>query len=371
MIAPFFMGTRMITAVVMVGQTGGGESPVSMVQNAKRAASRDLIEQLAVQELIERIVIVSPSIGELGSRPRVEYIQSPAAAIHVGRHLSQVASRYGVKRLLYFGGGSAPLLDDPALSDIVYWLAHAEQGIFTNNQFASDWAAIVPASILGQWKDRLPQDNMLGWVLSAEAGMEIQTFSASAKSRLDIDTPSDLLTLRLHPDTKPHLHRFLAALDLDTSRLEEALDVLATPASQILLAGRLAPEPWQALNKATHCWFRVISEERGMVSSGRQGRGEVYSILAEQIELVTLRPFFDRLAEQVQAAFIDTRVLMAHHGRWPSDDDRFASDLGLVDQIDDPWLKELSSAALDAPIPIVLGGHGLLAGDLFAFCDLL
>jgi len=31
----------------------------------------------------------------------------------------------------------------------------------------------------------------------------------------------------------------------------------------------------------------------------------------------------------------------------------------------------LSSAALDAPIPIVLGGHGLLAGDLFAFCDLL
>jgi hypothetical protein len=45
---------------------------------------------------------------------------------------------------------------------------------------------------------------------------------------------------------------------------------------------------------------------------------------------------------------------------WPSPEDRFASDLLLPDRILDPWLKALTRSALDAPIPILLGGHSLV-----------
>jgi hypothetical protein len=147
--------------------------------------------------------------------------------------------------------------------------------------------------------------------------------------------------------------------------------VLATPASRVFIAGRFDPAVWTAVNRATQCWLRVLSEERGMVSSGRQARGEVYSLLADHLALVGPDVFFATLSRQADAAFIDTRPLLAHHRRWPGDADRFASDLGLVAQIADEWLRDFTAAAVAAPIPIILGGHSLLAGDMFAFCDLL
>ena len=137
------------------------------------------------------------------------------------------------------------------------------------------------------------------------------------------------------------------------------------------LADMYGPEAWTALNRVTQCWVRVFSEERGMRSSGRQSRAEVFSLLADYIEAIGFRSFFQKLANQVQAALIDTRVLLAHRGRWPSRSNRFASDLGLVEQVRDPWLRRLTEEAVASPIPIIFGGHGLLSGDLFAICDLL
>jgi hypothetical protein len=158
---------------------------------------------------------------------------------------------------------------------------------------------------------------------------------------------------------------------LDTGRLQAVISVLATPASQVFMAGRVGPEAWAAINRATHCWIRLLAEERGMVSSGRQARGEAYSLLADHIENVGLDRFFEGLARQAQAALIDSRVLLAHHKRWPPASDRFASDLGLVAQVQDPWLRAFTEAVLAAPIPIILGGHGLLAGDLFALAEMV
>ena len=210
-----------------------------------------------------------------------------------------------------------------------------------------------------------------GWVLSAEAGLPVHMPKASAASRLDIDTPTDLVALKMHPGTHHHLGEFLNMLPLDTTRFEQVLEVLKTPAAHVLLAGRIGPEAWTALNRVTQCWLRVFSEERGMRSSGRQSRGEVFSLLADYIDAIGFRTFFRKLASQVQAALIDTRVLLAHEGRWPSRSNRFASDLGLVEQVRDPWLRRLTEEALESPIPIIFGGHGLLSGDLFALCDLL
>jgi hypothetical protein len=52
--------------------------------------------------------------------------------------------------------------------------------------------------------------------------------------------------------------------------------------------------------------------------------------------------------------------LGADEGAWPVAEDRFASDLLLPDRIADPWLRDLTTSALEAPIPVLLGGHTLV-----------
>jgi len=75
------------------------------------------------------------------------------------------------------------------------------------------------------------------------------------------------------------------------------------------------------------------------------------------------------LGELADAALVDTRVLIAHRfgadeRGWPVSPDRFASDLLLPDRVADPWLRSLTAAVIEAPIPIVLGGHSLVGPGL-------
>jgi hypothetical protein len=75
------------------------------------------------------------------------------------------------------------------------------------------------------------------------------------------------------------------------------------------------------------------------------------------------------LAELADAAIVDTRVLLAHRlgaeeAAWPTIGDRLASDLLRPDEIDDPWLRELTASAERASIPILLGGHTLVGPGL-------
>ena len=63
------------------------------------------------------------------------------------------------------------------------------------------------------------------------------------------------------------------------------------------------------------------------------------------------------------------RVLLAHRSgvdesAWPSPEDRFASVLLLAERVHDPWLRALTRAAAEAPIPVLLGGHTLVGPGL-------
>lgn len=365
-----FEEASVVTAVVMVGELGQGTDPVNWVRGARQAAACDLMAQLRRQPLVQKVVLVAPNAVALAPDGVIP-VASPAGPVHVGAFLAELTATFGIERLLYFGGGSAPLLSEAELGELVAQLAAAERLVTTNNQFSSDWAGIVPASILPQYAPRLPRDNMLGWVLSTEAGLPLAVLPVSAASRLDIDTPTDLLALRLCRHTQPHLHRYLSQLPLDTTDLQQAIDILATPARRVFIAGRISPEVWQSLNRVSRCWLRVLAEERGMVSSGRRARGEVYSLLAEQMSLVGLPTFFTRLADWADLAFIDTRVLWTSLGHDPAAADRFASDLGLWQQIAHPWVAEMTRAAQASAVPVILGGHSLMAGDMLALCDLV
>lgn len=128
-----------------------------------------------------------------------------------------------------------------------------------------------------------------------------------------------------------------------------------------------------------------------MKALGRIARGEARSLIGAYGEAVGWQAFFRELSETAQAAFVDTRVLFAHRqGRLRresggaaagfeqavpaaeaageefglSEQDRFFADLGLYEEVADPWLREFAEAAAEAPIPVLMGGQSLVAGGL-------
>jgi hypothetical protein len=181
---------------------------------------------------------------------------------------------------------------------------------------------------------------------------------------MDIDTPFDLLALSRHPAVQTHLRAFLDQLTWPSAQLDAILGVLRREASHVIVAGRVSTWTWRLLEQHTRVWVRVYAEERGMRASGRQGRGEVVSLLNEYVDLVGVDQLFHRLAEMADAVLLDSRVLLASRGLWPSDADRFHADLLMAEKVGDPFLRALAEAARAAPIPVVMGGHSLVAGGL-------
>ncbi len=108
-----------------------------------------------------------------------------------------------------------------------------------------------------------------------------------------------------------------------------------------------------------------------MRAAGRLAAGQVRSLLNDHLQAVGLGKFISDLSSMSDAILWDTRVLWAAHGLWPSEEDRYAADLGLVDAIGDSFIREFTQAILDAPIPIVTGGHSLVSGGLWALLDSL
>ena len=106
-----------------------------------------------------------------------------------------------------------------------------------------------------------------------------------------------------------------------------------------------------------------------MRASGRQARGEVRSLLNEFLDLVGIEQFFQHLGRMGDAVLLDNRVILASRGLWPCDADRFHSDLLMDAQVSDPFLRALTAAARSAPVPVVMGGHSLVAGGLAVLLD--
>ena len=126
---------------------------------------------------------------------------------------------------------------------------------------------------------------------------------------------------------------------------------------------------FQLLDQVTHCRIRLYSEERGLKALGRDMRGEARSLLGEMITAYGYERFFNFLSQICRGAVIDSRILFAHWQWDLTQTDRFYSDLGMIDRITHPGLREFTAAAHGASIPVMLGGHSLVTGGLWALLD--
>ncbi|MBI5960989.1 MAG: hypothetical protein HY866_19780 [Chloroflexi bacterium] len=371
------MQLETVGAVIMIGP-GGSIRQEQLVHRAVQAAALDLVHTLQTQG-IHPIVLAGPDLSWLpDSLPVIRDVDS--GPFHFGQRLAGLVEKYNLSPVMYFGAGSAPLVDSQILG-LMIGMLHGSQFrsgqipthiALTNNLHSSDWLGITHTSDALAIIRQAERDNSLAWMLQQEWDFDVRVLSSvRPASSMDLDTPADLAIVRQHPGCGPYL---AAALDdplLDRIPLERLIDIVIRDGSRLAIIGRVSPLAWQALSKATQCWIRVFSEERGMVASERLARGEVHSLIGRFVELLGPSAFFSELAQTVDAAIIDTRVLMAAAGQYPHDADRFASDLFLTDEIQNPWLREFTLAAAAAPIPILLGGHGVVAGGLYALTDII
>jgi len=365
------MSTASPTLIVFLG--GTGDSPVErLVAGARLAATFDSIETaLGTGAYAGAVLVTDSAPGEPGvSGLDIDVDSGP---FHFGRRLAGVIQARSLASVVYMGGGSAPLLTADEFAGVGRAVGSGKT--VTNNQYSADLVGF-PAAGAGTMAavESVQRDNALAQALAdAASGLAVEELPRSIATLFDIDAPTDLAVLALAGLGGPRLRAYLTAhsalgtqhsIAIDTTPYEEVLPLFLDRRKQIIVAGRVGSHAWQYLETQTACRVRLFAEERGMEADGRAEAGAARSLLGFHLEAVGLRRFFETLAALGDATVIDSRVLAAHAGVHPSREDRFLSDLGRWGEIRDPFLRDLTRGAVEAPLPVILGGHSLMSGAL-------
>ena len=363
--------------VVFLGGMGG--SPVEdMLGTALQAAALDSLEEALGTGAFASAVLATdaPDLllalpkGRLPTGVTVDLDRDP---FHFGRRLAGIIERHRPESVVYFGAGGVPLFRGSDFAAIASGLSAAPRAVISNNFYSGDLIAFRPASALLEVEPPAG-DNALPRLLRDQAGLENRPLPRNAATQFNIDSPADLAVLALHGAVGPRLSCFLASLDLDLAPYRRCLPLLTDPSAEVVVAGRVGSQVWQYLERESACRVRVFSEERGMAAAARggarpDGRPSGRSLLGYHLQAVGLPRLFEEMATLGDAAFIDTRVLLAHLGLHPSRADRFFSDLGRPAEIEDRFLRDFTKAAAGATIPVLLGGHSLVSGGLMALIE--
>ncbi len=363
----------MVTYPVLIMLAPRGEHRAAhWMADARAAAAADLWARLKQVEGVDVVVdAADPSDRKVFEELGASLAPPSSGVFHFGRHVNQICAELAWERVAYFGGASAPLLTQETLTAVFEQARELEaRGGLVNNLHSSDWLVLNDTHALAQVAERVPKDNMLGWVLAQEAGYEIRAMPPESAFRADLDTPADVLMIGRHPMAGARLKAF--AQDADGAlqgRIETLEQALLVPGNGLAVIGRASSQLWQRLERELPVWVRSFVEERGMVASGRLADGSVRSLVAEVVQTWGAERFVATLSELVQAVVWDTRVWMAHRGPWPSDSDRWSADLGWLGEIEDTGLAELTRVIGEAPIPIVTGGQGVVGGSMMALLD--
>jgi len=339
-----------------------------MTATGRRAAALDTLERALATGAFAYAILVADAADGLEVLPPGVRLDIDPGPFHFGRRLANVIERLGLRSVVYFSGGSVLLMSAQEFVGIAQELGRGEGQVIANNYYSADLVAFSPADSLRRI-DLPAIDNPLARLLAEQAGLTVHMLPRGVASQFDIDSPAELAVLTLVGGAGPRLQALLDDWALDVSLYRRILPLFTVSTAQVLVAGRTSSSVWQYLERETACRVRFFAEERGMQADGRIGGGEARSLVGFYLAAVGVQRFFATLTELADAAFLDSRVILAHLGLRPSRADRFLSDLGRYEEIEDPFLRELTEGAARAAIPVALGGHSLMSGGLMALIE--
>ena len=360
---------------VIMSEGSAPAAPVEeMLTRVRRAASLDNLYKMRRIPAIKEVLLVTND-RELAGPAReagalVFLNETRPESFHLGQELKRLITGRRLKKVFYLSGAGCPMVSVTELSEICKLLQERERLLYTNNTQSADLVAFtVTGDLTGA---ALPAaDNSLAWALRDHLGLEQELMPPSPGLLFDLDTPADLLVLGAGPFAGPRTRSVIEKLGLDYTRLKRAKAVLSSSYEEVALIGRVGGPVMEKLNGTLKLRLRVFSEERGMKALGRIEAEEAISLLGLLLDHAGIERFFDYLARVARCAFIDSRVLMAHYRYNYSDAERFLSDLGRWREIRHPWLRRFTRAAAECAIPVILGGHSLVSGSLWALaCEL-
>jgi len=363
----------------------GGLDPRTLLAEVRRWTTLDTTEKFLGRPDVDTVILATdqPDLAReaeaLGAA-----VHRTGPDFHFGQTLQSLVSEQALRRVVFLGGGSVPLLRTDEADLLLEWVGRGGRRFVANNAQSPDIIGLGSTEAVASLAS-LRTDNATLFTLT-DSGHERLLLPETATVSFDLDTPSDVVFLahevsrlaRRRPaagaaDRRgaeasglgPRTTAGLAALRLDLSTLERAADVLRRPDYlPVSLVGRVSGPIISYLNANLRVRLRVFSEERGMKALGRLEEGKVRSLLGFVLEDLGAEYLVERLDAISDAVFWDTRVLMGHLGRWPDEADRFEADLGRWERVRDPALARLCRAAGQAKHPFVLGGHSVVAGGL-------
>ncbi len=316
---------------------------------------------------------VGAARARLAERHRREFAAAGATDVRVvswplddtpfGRRLRELVRTERPDGLVVLGSGSIPLATRRDRRDLVRIAGSGDRRALANDRFSADAIAIASATeALAAMPDDLGDNALPRW-LAEVRGWTVDDLRRRWRLGVDIDGPLDLL---LAGDADEIASA--EAEKVDTARVRDRIDdirsVAADRRAELLIAGRTSSTTLAWFERHTASRTRALVEERGLRTraAGQRPAASVLGALLERDGPASLGTHVATLAD---GALIDSRVLLAHRLRsgragLAAAEDRFASDLLLPDTITDPWLRDLTRAAADAPIPILLGGHSLV-----------
>jgi hypothetical protein len=280
--------------------------------------------------------------------------------------------------LVVLGSGSLPLATRADRAAFLRVAAFGGPRALANSRYSADAVAVGVADVLARLPD-LDADNALPRWLAERGGFEVADLAARWRLGVDLDGPLDVLLASLDARWPASLRPASAALSERSARSVAAMDAvreaLADRRAEVLVAGRTGSASLRWLERSTAARIRALVEERGLRASSplalgppeahparSRGARPPVSTLGMLLDLEGPEAFGEIVGRLADAAVVDSRVLLAHHfgvdpARWPSDEDRFASDLLRPDLVVDPWLRALTESAAGSRVPVVLGGH--------------
>ena len=322
----------------------------------------------------------------LAEHHRTTFLEAGADAVVVhreppddtpfGARLRRLVEELRPAGLVVLGAGSVPTATAADLGAFVLAAAADGPGALANHRHSADIIAIAGAAdVLRDLPSDLASDNALPRWLAEVAGIPLRDLRARRHLAMDVDSPLDLLLLAGRRGAPKLPLPDDAEAGPVRGRLAALRRLATDPGAELLVAGRTSAADLRWLERSTRSRTRALVEERGLRTAGigatvgRPNRRPARSVLGVLLDRDGPGSLGHHVTGLCDGALLDSRVLIAHrHGAherwWPSAEDRFASDLLLPGWIRDPWLADLTAAAVEAPIPILLGGHSLVGPGL-------